>query len=313
MAVKQGRLTPTDTATNMGSTFYNDPPVVNEVGDVDRIIHNGTQFVRLAMHRPQAKAAARGSTTSSDSLTDSPHYIDGLFAASASSGIDIIRIDFGLNTTVDTLSLVVWSTELISVTTADWVVATSISGLDSQFNDTSLIAPTTSVVLSSEDPDGNGDQFKYTITVTTPPIGNGLRFWRLKNPNLTSAFNNVTEVQVVLPLNPAIAYFNSGGSFFSSESFGEGSNVLDACWDIPNARFYTIRFNAQTTGSTSINLDDDFSGGEAGTASGTTDFNSSRWTQSAANPQFIRTNEELSYSISSGKGQLETTYSLAND
>ncbi len=317
MAVQKGRLTPTDTNTDMGSDFYNDPPTVNSVSDVDRIIHNGTQFLRLAMQRPQAVAAARGEDTAPDSLTDSPHYIDKLYAASSSSGIEVIRIDFGLGNRVDTLSIVVWSTQLISDTPADWIVATSIDGTHNQFSEENLIAVTQSVTVSTENPDGNGDQFKHTVVVTTPPIGNGLRFWRLKH-GVPGSFDNVTEVEIVPPLNAAITPFNSGGGAgLPGNTFGAGEDILDACWESINnsglGQFYTIRFNDQTTGSTSITLDDDFSDGEAGTASGTNAFNSARWTENASNSLFIRLNEELSYNISSGDGQLETTFSLVND
>ncbi|KKM14683.1 hypothetical protein LCGC14_1703680, partial [marine sediment metagenome] len=67
------------------------------------------------------------------------------------------------------------------------------------------------------------------------------------------------------------------------------------------------------TGTANVTLDDDFSDADAGTASGTNNFNPARWTESTTNGQFLRVSDLLSYNVASGKGQIETTYTFEGD
>ncbi len=67
MVVQQGQLSATDASTTMAS-FYSDA-VVDTVTDVDRIIHNGTQFVRLVLQRPQAVTGDAAALASPDVLS----------------------------------------------------------------------------------------------------------------------------------------------------------------------------------------------------------------------------------------------------
>lgn len=307
MAVQQGQLEATDTTKDM-ENFYNDS-VVSTSTDVDRIIHNGTQFVRLVLKRPQPRTAQQGSSASPNSLSDADHYIDGFFTANPSSDINLIVIGFG--TPVSTSQIKVYSTQFIDDTAVNWTVSTSVDGTDSQFSNTSFEAPVTSVNTVF---DGSISQFVTTIDVNLPavdPNGEGLPFWRLVH-STTGEFNDVTEVDIVEPLTPTISYFDTDGLFATSTTF-EKTNILDAAYDNINNVFYTIRFNTDNVGSTSISLDDDFSDADAGTASGTNDFNPARWQESTANPQFIRSNDQLVYNVAAGNGQLETTYTLSGD
>jgi len=307
VAVQQGQLEATDTTKDM-ENFYNDS-VVSTSTDVDRIIHNGTQFVRLVLKRPQPRTAQQGSSASPNSLSDADHYIDGFFTANPSSDINLIVIGFG--TPVSTSQIKVYSTQFIDDTAVNWTVSTSVDGTDSQFSNTSFEAPVTSVNTVF---DGSISQFVTTIDVNLPavdPNGEGLPFWRLVH-STTGEFNDVTEVDIVEPLTPTISYFDTDGLFATSTTF-EKTNILDAAYDNINNVFYTIRFNTDNVGSTSISLDDDFSDADAGTASGTNDFNPARWQESTANPQFIRSNDQLVYNVAAGNGQLETTYTLSGD
>ncbi len=310
MAVQQGELAATDTTKNMES-FYNDA-VVTAVTDVDRILHNGTQFVRLVLQRPQAVTSDSGATGSPDSLASAPQYIDGRFIENPSSGVNLLRIGFSSGQLVETTKVTVYSKQPIDSTPGNWTVATSLDGTDAQFilsnfQATSLSIVETVVVLESV------SQFKYEISFTAPAIG-GLRFWRVTHVT-PGKFDDVTEVEIVDPLTPTLSYFDTDGSFASSFSF-EKTNILDGCFDTtvtPNGVFYTIRFNDDTVGTTSLDLSDDFSDAEAGSEEFTNNFNPARWTENGINSQFLRVSEQLSYNVAAGKGQLETTYALGGD
>ena len=312
MAVQQGQLQPTDTTKDMES-YYSDA-VVSSVGDVNRGIHNGTQFVRLVLQRPQPTSAVT-LTASGNFTTEKAELIDGIFANAPTTGVSQMTISF--DTLVSTLSIVVYSATAIDVSTSNWTVQTSLNNSQSEFDDSNFDAAVTAVVSEiidlSQLPGATENQIKYTVTVTAPTIDTtnaGLPHWRLKH-STADIFDGVTEVQIVLPLTPTISYFDTDGSLASTFQF-EQENILDAVYDNINGIFYTIRFNDQATGTATISGSDDFSDGDAGTASGTTNFNPGRWTESSTNTSFLRTGDELGYNVSSGKGQLETTYTLTD-
>jgi len=163
-------------------------------------------------------------------------------------------------------------------------------------------------------PGATVDQTRYTLTVTAPTIdstGAGLPYWRITHQD-SGAFSNVTEVQILSPLTPTVSYFNTDGSFASSSTFEE-SNVLDAAYDTVSGQFFTIRFNDTNVGTATVTLDDNFGDSDAGTASGTNNFNSARWSESNTNTQFLRAGGQLSYNVATGNGQLETTFTLAGN
>jgi hypothetical protein len=288
--------------------FYNDA-VVTTISDVDRSIHNGTQFVRLVLQRPQPTTSHGGASASPDSLTANSAYIDGQFTATPTSGINLIRVGFASGQLVETTKITVYSVDPLDTTPGNWEVATSLDGTDAQFSLANFKATGLSIVETAVTLDGQS-QFKYAISFTLPAIG-GLRYWRVKHVT-AGKLSTVTEVEVVEPLTPTLSYFDTDGSFASSFPF-EKPDILDACFDVPTDVFYTIRFNSENVGTTTLNLSDDFSPAEAGTASGTNDFNSARWVESSTNSQFLRVSEELSYNVAAGKGQLETTYALGGD
>lgn len=306
MVVQQGRLTPVDTTKDL-SNFYNDV-VVDQVTDVDRIIHNGTQFVRLVMRRPKAIRAFRGSTASPDILTSTPEYIDRLFTANPVTGTNLIVVDFA-GIPVFPVNIVLYSTSALDDTSANWTVAGGTDGTDAQFSNAQFIATINTVVTAFDS--GTG-QFTTTINISPPSVdafSNGLPFWRLKH-STSGELNNVTEVEIVTPLDKGVlSYYDTDGSFASSFNF-EKDDVLDAAYDNINGVFYTIRFNGDTVGTTSLNLSDDFSEAEAGDATGTNDFNPARWNEDSTNSQFLRSSEQLRYNVATGDGQLETTFEL---
>ena len=306
MAVQQGRLG----ATNTGVTFtdYYDDTVASAVSDVDRAIHNGTEYLRLVLQRPQAIDAHSGATTAPDTLTSASHYIDGSYTANPTSGVNLVRVGFSSGQYVATTSILLYSVQPIDTTGGNWEVATSLDGTDTQFNLDNFKATALAVAETPVTLDGVG-QFKYTITFTAPAIG-GLRYWRIKHVT-PGKFNDVTEVEIVPPLTPTITVYPTGGGAGVHHSF-EQPDILDATYDNINDVFYTIRFNAGTQGTSTVTLDDDFSAADAGTASGTTNFNPGRWTESSTHPAFLRVSDELSYNTASAKGQLETTYTLGN-
>ncbi len=316
MVVKQSQLPATDTTKDMGTApdeYYNDA-VVATIADVDRGIHDRTQFVRLVLTRPQPNSAFRGASAAPTVITETPHYIDDEFAANPTSGVNLVIVGFNPRL-VSTTVLKVFSTTSLDDTTSKWTVSTSLSNIDSEYSDTNFEAPVTTVVGAIvSTPAGN--QFRYTVTVTAPPIdttGDGLPFWRIVHSDVGS-LNNVTEIQILDPLTPTISYFETAGPFASSFPF-EQPNILDACWDPNNngGQFFTIRFNDVLTGTATISLDDDFGEADAGTASGTNNFNTGRWIESTTNTQFLRSNDELSYNVATGKGQIETTYNFEGD
>jgi hypothetical protein len=284
--------------------YYSDL-VVSQVSDVDRAMHNDTEFVRLALQRPQAETAHGGNVSSPDSLTSTPHYIDGSYTASPTTGIDLIRVGYASGQRVDTTEFVVYTIQPLDDDEANWEVATSLDGTDAQFSLDNFKATNLSVLEEAVTLD-SVDQFKYTITFTAPAIG-GLRYWRVKR--LTENLNDVTEVEPVPPLTPTISLHNTGGVALPGHTF-EQPNILDACWDSINDVFYTIRYNAVTQGTTTVTLGDDFSDADAGTASGTTGFNPSRWIQDSTHTSFLRVSDELLYNTADGNGQLDTTYTL---
>lgn len=309
MVVQQGRLTSVDTTKNM-ENFYNDS-VVTSTASVDRIIHNGTQFVRLVLRRPQPETATRGNT-SGTLRTSTPGYIDSSFVANTSSDINLITIGFGKLITTTTIKL--FSTSSISATVGNWSVKTSLNDLESEYANSAFNAAISTVVQAIVPTADGGNQFQYTITVSSPAIdttGVGLPFWRITHVT-PGAFNNVSEVQILQPLTPTISYFDTDGSFASSFTFQE-ANILDAAYDTINDVFYTIRFNTDNVGTSTVGVDDTFSEADAGTASGTNNFNPARWNESNVNTQFLRVSDKLSYNAATGKGQIETNYTLTGD
>lgn len=309
MVVQQGRLNPVDTTKNM-ENFYNDTVVTSTAG-VDRIIHNGTQFVRLVLRRPQAETATRGNT-SGTLRTSTLGYIDASFAANTSSDINLINIGFGKLITTTTIRL--FSTSAISATSGNWSVRTSLNDLESEYSNSAFVAAVTNVVQAIVPTIDGGNQFRYTITVSAPSIDTtsvGLPFWRISHIT-AGAFNNVSEVEILQPLTPTLSYFDTDGSFASSFTF-EKSNILDAAYDNINDVFYTIRFNTDNVGTSTVDVDDDFGDADSGTASGTNNFNPARWNENNVNTQFLRVLDKLSYNAATGKGQIETNYTLTGD
>jgi hypothetical protein len=304
--VQQGQLSPTDTTKDM-ENFYSDA-VISEVVDVTRAIHNGTQFVRLALQRAQPISAI-AFTASGSVNVDAEELIDGSFVEFSTTGVSQVTISF--NRLVKTSSIVVYSTSAIDTVAGNWTVQTSLNNLEAEFIDSNFDANITSVVSAIVPTLDGGNQFRYTLSVDAPPVDTtnaGLPFWRLKH-STNAVFDGLTEVQIIEPLNPTISYFDTDGDFASSFEF-EQPNIIDAAYDNINEIFYTIRFNDQNVGTATITLDDNFSDGDAGTASGTTNFNPGRWTENSTNSAFLRTGGVLSYNVSAGKGQLETTYTL---
>ena len=316
MVVKQSQLSATDTTTDMAG-YYSDA-VVTTIADVDRGIHNRTQFVRLVLQRSQPVTAFRADAGSPDVLSSKSDYIDGTFTPSPVSDTNIVIVGFAFGQLLETAEVILYSTQPVDTTGGNWNVATSSDNTDAQYILANFQATGISVVevpLDDAATGGNGAQFKYTVSFTSPAIG-GLQYWRIKH-STSEIFNDVTEVQIVEPLTPTISYFESSGGFASSFPF-EQPNILDACWDPNNnpgggGQFFTIRFNDVLTGTATVTLDDDFGEGDAGTASGTNNFNPARWTEDSNNTQFLRVGGLLSYNVASGKGQLETTYDFEDD
>jgi len=289
---------------------------VISINDVDRGIHDRTQFVRLALTRPQPNAAFSGNSGSPSVLTSTPQYIDGEFTADPTSGTDLMIIGFNPRQ-VSTTSIHIWSTagpETMDPANAKWTVSTSLNNIVAEYAHADYEAAVdgnAAVIIES-------GLFKYTLTVGAPAVdtsGEGLPYWRIVHEDV-SAFDNVVEVQILTPRTPMVSYFESDGDFASSYNFKE-ENILDACWDpnnnSPDGQFFTIRFNDVEVGTATVSLDDDFSDTDAGTASGTNNFNSARWTEDPTNTLFLRVNDELVYNVGAGKGQLETTYTFTED
>jgi len=324
VTVQQGRLGSTDTTKNMES-YYSDT-VVSSIDDVDRSLHNGTQFVRLVLQNPQATAVFGAATSTPDTQVEVPGWRDGLYTTIGPiSPADMMIVYFG-GRLVSTTQIIIFSTAAIDTTTGKWHVSTSLNNLDSEFVATNFIATISTVgeaVIST--PAGN--QFRYLLDFSAPPInatGNGMPYWRILHDD-SAAFAFVSEVALkdkvitnsedeLQPFVSVLSFFDTDGAAAGAFEF-EKSNILDACFDTPNDRFYTIRFNEDNVGSTETNLGDDFSDAEAGSAAGSNNFNPARWVESTANPQFLRDqgSELISHNVSVGNGQLETTYTMAGD
>lgn len=307
MAVQQGKLGATDTTVNM-EDFYSDAVVI-KLSDVDRIIENGLQIHRLVIQRPQANFSRSGNSSTPTMTIDAPQYIDGVFTPNPTAGTNLILIGFG--TQVPTAEIVLYSTTFIDPTLAGWTVSTSLNNLASEFSNSNFEASISSV---NQAIDGGTGQFKYTVDVTAPAVdttGEGLPYWRIVHSG-TNSFDDVTEVQIIEPLTPTISIFETDGDLASSVTFEE-ENILDACFSTPDDVFFTIRFNDSGVGTTALGPSDDFSEASAGAAAGSNDFNPARWDESTENSRFLRQSEELVYNVATGKGQLETTYALADN
>jgi len=310
--VQQGRLGSTDTTKNMES-YYNDA-IATKVDEADRSLHNGIQFVRLVLQRPQPTTARGANSGTPDTQVEVEGWTDSLFVPIGPiSPADLIVIGFGQN--VATVQIKIYTTAVIDTVVGNWTVSTSLNNLDAEFIDASFEATINSVDLGNE-----GGQFTYTLGLTLPSsFPNGLPWWRISHTTAAS-FAFVTEVEPTnnvadnLPQVPTATIFDTDGNNATSILF-EKPNILDACYDNPNTRYYTVRFNTDNVGTTSLNLGDDFSEAEAGAAAGSNDFNSARWSESTANSQFLRSTglEILTHNVALGKGQLETTYTLADD
>jgi hypothetical protein len=310
--VQQGRLGSTDTTKNMAS-YYNDT-VATKVGEVDRSLHNGTQFVRLVLQRPQPVTARGATIASPDTQVEVEGWVDGLLTPIGPiSPADHIIVGFGQN--VATIQIKIYTTATLDTVTGNWTVSSSLNNLDAEYVDSSFESTVDSVTLANE-----SGQFTYTLGLTVPAsFADGLPWLRISH-STPASFAFTTEVEPTNnvadnnPQVPTATIFDTDGVNATSVLF-EKRNILDACYDNPNTRYYTVRFNTDNVGTTSLNLGDDFSEAEAGTAAGSNDFNTARWSESTANPQFLRNfgSEILTHNVSLGKGQLETTYTLADD
>jgi hypothetical protein len=223
----------------------------------------------------------------------------------------------GFGRQVSTTQIKIFTTATIDTTIGNWTVSTSLNNLDAEYTDSNFEATISAVNLAIE-----GGQFTYTVVFTAPAVdttGDGLPWWRIAHSN-SAAFAFVTEVQPVnntstnIPQEPAISYFSTDGTPGGAYFF-DNANILDACYDTVNENFYTIRYNTDNVGTTDTDLSDDFSEAEAGSAAGSNNFNSARWEESTANPQFLRnqSSEILTYNVAIGNGQLETTYTMDDD
>ncbi len=329
MNVQQGKLGSTDTTVNMES-YYSDT-VVSSVDDVDRSLHNGTQFVRLVLQNPQPTYAVGVSTSGGNGIFNAGQvdaWIDGSYTpVGPVVPSDYALIGFG-GRLVSTNQILLFATQTIDLTIDKWHVSTSLNNIESEYDDPSFDANVTDVSLAIV-PTPAGDQFRYIINFADPAVdttGNGMPYWRILHDD-SQALRWVTEIELtskvitntedeLQPFVPVVSYFGTNGAAGSSFEF-EKSKILDACYDnIPaNQRFYTVRFNTDNVGTTDTNLGDDFSDAEAGGAAGTNDFNPARWTESTFNPQFLRNqaSELLLHNVATGKGQMETTYTLEDD
>lgn len=303
MVVQQGKLGATDTTVNM-ENFYSDA-VATRLSDVDRIVENGTQYVRLVLQRPQPNFSRSGNSGAPTTTFNAPQYIDGLFTPNPTGGTNLIVIGFGIP--VATTTIIIYSVEEIDDEIAKWTISTSLTNDAAQFSSPSFEAAITDIqselVFAST-------QIKYTITVTSPPIDStdvGLPFWRIVHDD-AGAFDDVTEVQIIEPLVPKMSFFDTDGGLASTVEFGE-ENILDACFSTPDSAFFSIRFNDSGVGTTALDPSDDFSEAAAGAAAGSNDFNPARWNESADNDAFLRLAEKLNFSVAKN-GQLETTYTL---
>jgi len=294
--------------------FYSDA-VADSISDVDRVIHNGTQFVRNVLQRPQAVYAERSTGGfTPETHIPAPHYIDGEFTANPAPTTLIMSFNFGASgLRVPTNAITVYSVDPFStVDTNDYTIAGTLNNTAAEYGNAAFQGTITNIASSIvSTPAGN--QFKYVFTFNTPAIdttGEGFPWWHVGVTNGT--FGAVTEVEVLEPLVPALTFFNTDGSLFAPLNY-QKSNILDVCFDLVNEFYYTIRFNNETIGTVTIELGDDFSEAEAGSAENTTGFNPARWSESSANPQFLRVGEQLSYNVVTGLGQIETTYVLEGD
>ena len=323
MIVQQGRLGSTDTTKNMAD--YYDDSVASSVKDVDRSLHNATQFVRLVLQNPEITKIYGAASGSPDTQVEVESWKDQLYVpVGPISPADMIVVEFGR--LVPTLQIIIFSTQAIDTTTSKWHIGTSLNNLDSEFISANFLG-TISTVGEAVINTPQGNQFRYLIDFTAPAIdttGNGMPFWRILHDD-SAALAFVTSVELtskvivnsedeLQPFVPSITYFDTDGSNASSFTF-EKSRILDACYDNVNGKFYTIRFNPDNVGSTETVLGDDFSEAAAGSAAATNNFNPARWIESTANPQFLRnqSSEILTHNVSIGDGQLETTYTLEGD
>jgi hypothetical protein len=270
--------------------------------------------VRLALQRPQPESAL-AFTASGSSNVAADEYVDGNFAPFTLTGVSQITIDHG--TLVTTSSIVVYSVTAIDTVTGNWTIQTSLNNNESEYSDpnfdANVTAVTSEIIDQGDLPGATSNQIKYTITVDSPAIDStdaGLPFWRLLH-STDDIFDGVTEIQIIAPFVPRISYFDTAGAFASTFSF-EQPDILDASYDNINGIFFSIRFNDQNAGTSTVTLSDDFSDGDAGTASGTTNFHPGRWTEDSNNTAFLRTGDLLSYNVATGDGQLETTYTMGD-
>jgi hypothetical protein len=318
--VQQGRLGSTDTTKNMA--FYYNDTVATKVSEVDRSLHNGTQFVRLVLQRAQA-ATVRGALTGTpDVQVEIPTWFDGSFApVGPIAPAELLVIGFG--SPVKTTQIKIYTSQVngLNETVGDWTVSLSLNNIDSEYSNTLFECTVDSVSVAFDDELSHAESNFYALIDITMPSSfpDGLPWYRIEHAAAT-AFAFVSEVEpnnntsTTLPQIPTATVFDTDGNNASGFTF-QKTNILDACYDNPNTRYYTVRFNTDNVGTTSLNLGDDFSDAEAGSAAGSNDFNPARWAESTANPQFLRSigNENLTHNVALGKGQMETTYTLEDD
>jgi hypothetical protein len=303
-ALEQGKIKRTDTGITM----------VNWDGsDANKLLHNTNQIVRakLAGVRPTVAQYTRVGQTLSQA-TNFPDFIDNIKAAN----------NEGLPNDVNWFIVgYTGVTEAIKSTSATVYTKTPFSGnltVFKSFNGVNYTAVGGVSVSTSFDGANNVFVDTYTFDAGEQEFFY-LLFWTgaglspLGGSGSNVGQGLVTELEVVPVATPTMKYW-----FFGSLVEGDGAegdskilqnNVLDITYDETNDLFYTIRFKEGGGSLASVGFDDDFT-----TISGTTQFNSVRWTESNLNTQFIRSipNDNLVFSTSDGKGQLTTNYTVAS-
>lgn len=294
--VEQGKLRRIDVEVDL------DNWVAGGQFGIDKMIHNSNQIAYCNFIVPRINFAKYYTNSSSGNL---PHLVDAtLSGAGVSWPSGVLKVVVGYDNTpfpVSTSSIKFYSVG--SLTTSNIKIEKSYDNITY-----STVSATYSVTY-----DNINNVYVYVATLAGSTEFNYIRISKIDLGTITSA-ELISEINLLPSFGTPKMKFWFLGSSTPGENNGEESitrslptGTLDVCYSEENSTYYILKYNdAGGLTETVLPFDDDWT-----TISGTTSFNTSRWTESTDRPNFIRTDDDLLlFNVTTGSGMLTSNFTL---
>jgi len=279
MPVQQDQLSPANTSVTF-ETINNDR--------IDRLFHNGTDILKCRLQYFEVTEAARIFVTNPATLNpreyDVARYLtDGLYTSPSTNALTYVyRIKCSRPIVINKVKLY----------SSQEIISASLNAITLATNSASITV--TSRVTTFRN-DLSPAQYEHTLNFANT----SLQEIRISLATPVEAYNTISEI-IVGDSYPKsnVVYYGTDGVQKSSFT-AEQAQLIDMCYNPANGRYYSVRYRNIT--SDLFNPDDNFS-----TPSGSSSFDSIRWTEDFIDSSFFRSisNNNLVFSTTSGVGSL---------